>query len=183
MDRLKRLTIGLAVLGACAIAPGIALGADATVTGTVTGGSLSLTTSAAPSFSATLDGSDQTKTFTIPSVLTDARGSGAGWNTTITSTEYSSGSHTLATDASTLTSLASVCQSGGTCTDETNSVSLPVSVPAGPLAPTPVKYHNAEADSGMGVFDHTPTISVALPANTYAGTYSSTITLASVSGP
>jgi hypothetical protein len=35
----------------------------------------------------------------------------------------------------------------------------------------------------MGVFDHDPTVTVALPANTFAGSYTSTITLASVSGP
>ena len=187
MDRLKRLTIGLSLLAVtAAAAPAGALAADAGVTGTVTGGDLSLTTSATPSFAATLNGTNQTKTFTIPSVLSDTRGSGAGWNTTITSTRYTTGGatpRTLATDASTMTSLASACQSGGTCTNETNSVSLPVGVPAGATAPTAVKYHNAAADTGMGVFDHTPTLSVALPANTFAGSYTSTVTLASVSGP
>jgi hypothetical protein len=35
----------------------------------------------------------------------------------------------------------------------------------------------------MGKFTVTPTIQVAIPANTYAGTYTSTVTVAVVSGP
>jgi hypothetical protein len=35
----------------------------------------------------------------------------------------------------------------------------------------------------MGSFTVTPTVQVAIPANTYAGSYSSTVTLAAVSGP
>jgi hypothetical protein len=187
MNRFKGATVALSLLAVTAVAaPAGALAADAGVTGTVTGGDLSLTTSATPSFAATLNGTDQAKTFSIPSVLSDTRGSGAGWNTTITSTLYTTGGgspQTLAADASTMTSLISACQSGAVCTDETSDVALPVAVPAGATAPTAVKYHNAATDTGMGVFDHEPTVSVALPANTFAGSYTSTITLASVSGP
>jgi len=35
----------------------------------------------------------------------------------------------------------------------------------------------------MGGFTVTPTVQVAIPANTYAGTYTSTVTVAVVSGP
>jgi hypothetical protein len=35
----------------------------------------------------------------------------------------------------------------------------------------------------MGKFTVTPTVQVAIPANTYAGTYQSTVTVAVVSGP
>jgi uncharacterized membrane protein len=35
----------------------------------------------------------------------------------------------------------------------------------------------------MGKFTVTPTVQVAIPANTYAGTYTSTVTVAVVSGP
>lgn len=186
MDRLNKLAVGLSLLGVAALGvPAGALAADSTVSGSVLGGSLSLTTSAIPSFSATLNGSNQTKTFTIPSVLSDTRGTGAGWNTTITSTQYTTGvgGKTLPTNASTVTSLAQACQATKTCTNPTNSVTLPVSVPAGSIAPTAVKYHNAAVDTGLGEFDHTPTISVAIPGNAFAGTYTSTITLAVVSGP
>jgi hypothetical protein len=46
-----------------------------------------------------------------------------------------------------------------------------------------VKFFIAAAETGMGKFTVTPTVGVSLPANTYAGTYTSTVTLASVSGP
>ena len=65
----------------------------------------------------------------------------------------------------------------------TNSVTYPVGVPAGSTPPTAVKYFNAAANTGQGQFTNTPTIQVSVPANTYAGTYTSTLTLAAVSGP
>ena len=56
----------------------------------------------------------------------------------------------------------------------------PLNIPA--AAPA-VKYFNAAATTGAGKFTNTPTIAVALPANTRAGVYTSTLTLAAVSGP
>ncbi len=64
-----------------------------------------------------------------------------------------------------------------------NSVTYPVAVPAGNPAPTAVKFYNAQALTGLGTFDLSTTIKIAVPANAYAGNYSSTITLAYVSGP
>jgi hypothetical protein len=45
------------------------------------------------------------------------------------------------------------------------------------------KFFSAAADSGMGNFTVTPAVDVSVPANSYAGTYSSTLTLAATSGP
>ncbi len=180
-----RLGAALIVAGVLAF-PGSALAAEATATGTIEGGSLSLTTSAAPTFSATLDGTDKTATYNLPLRVEDLTGSGAGWNTTITSTQFTTGGEnakTLATSASSLTAVTSECVEEVTCTDPTNAISYPVSVPAGSTAPEAVKFFDAAAGTGMGKFSLNPTVSVSIPANTYAGTYTSTITLASVSGP
>lgn len=185
----KRLTKHAALIGAAALAvacPTSAIAADATATGTVSAGSLSLTTTATPSFSATLDGSDQTKTYTVPSTVEDSRGSGAGWNLTVTSTQFTTGGatpKTLSTSASSATGVTNACVSGSTCTAATNAITYPFTVPAAATPPAAVKYYNAAADTGMGEFTNTPTVSVALPANIYAGTYTSTLTLAAVSGP
>jgi hypothetical protein len=46
-----------------------------------------------------------------------------------------------------------------------------------------VTFYNAAANTGMGDFTVTPTVEVSVPANAYAGTYTSTLTLAVVSGP
>ena len=181
---LKKLLLGAAV-GMAALAPGAtALGATSTVTGNVSGGALNLTTTATPSFGVTLDGSDQTGTYTVPTTVTDARGSGLGWNLTVTSTQFSTGGgQSLPTDASRITSVTNACASGATCTAPTNSVTYPVTVPAAATPPTAVKYFNAAANTGRGKFDNTPSVSVTVPGNAYAGNYSSTLTLSAVSGP
>jgi hypothetical protein len=159
--------------------------ANPTVTGTVAGGALSLATTASPAFSANLAGGDSTPTYTLPLTATDTTGTGAGWNLTITSTQFTTGGatpHTLAANASTISGVTSTCASG-TCTNPTNAVTYPVGVPAAATAPTAVKFFNAAASSGMGSFTVTPTVGVFVPSTTFAGSYSSTLTLSIVSGP
>jgi putative surface cell wall-binding protein len=180
----RSLSAALAVLALGALAPAAASAADTVVTGTLLPGTLSLTTAPASTFSATLGGADQTATYTVPSTLTDARGTSAGWNLTITSTQFSTGGvtpSTLPTNASTITSVSNACLV--TCTNPTNAVSYPVAVPAGSGPPTAVKYFNAATGTGAGTFTNTPTVGVAIPANAAAGAYTSTLTLSVVSGP
>jgi WxL domain surface cell wall-binding len=167
-------------------AAGAATSASPIVTGTVTAGALSLSTSAAPTFSANLAlGVDSTPTYTLPLTAVDTTGTGAGWNLTITSTQFTTGGgtpHTLAANASTMTGVTSACASG-TCTNPTNAVTYPVSVPAAATAPTAVKFFNAAANTGLGSFTVTPTVGVFVPAASFAGSYSSTLTVSIVSGP
>jgi WxL domain surface cell wall-binding len=180
----KRLLIGLVAAAASVLPAQSALAATATVTGTVNAGTLSITTSATPSFSVTLDGTDKTGSYTVPTTVTDATGSGAGWNLTITSTQFTTGGgspQTLATNASSVTGVTNTCVT--TCVSPTNSVTYPVGVPAGSTPPTAVKYFNAAAATGSGKFTNTPAVDVSVPANTAVGSYSSTLTLAAVSGP
>lgn len=180
------LRLGAILVAAAAFAfPASALAATAESTGTITAGSLSLTTTATPTFSATLNGTNQTPTYTLPMTVEDSTGSGAGWNTTITSTQFTTGGETprtLATTASSMTGVTSECAEG-TCTNPTNAITYPLTVPAAATPPAAVKFFNAAANTGMGKFTLTPTVGVSVPANTYAGTYTSTVTLASVSGP
>jgi hypothetical protein len=155
------------------------------VTLALAAGELSATTNAAPSLSATLNGQDQTLNYSLPITVTDGTATGNGWNLTITSTQFSTvgpPANTLPTTASTAVSVASVCASGS-CVDPTNTVSYPITIPAGTAAPTPVKLFNAATGSGMGIFTVTPSVNILVPAATIAGTYTSTITLAIVSGP
>jgi hypothetical protein len=184
----KRLlsVIAAATCAVAAAAPQTALGASATVTGSINAGTLSISTTATPSFSVTLDGTDKTGSYTVPTTVTDATGSGAGWNLTITSTQFTTGGgspHTLSTSASSLTGVTNSCVGGSTCTNPTNTVTYPVAVPAASTPPTAVKYFNSALNTGAGQFTNSPTISVSVPANSYAGSYSSTLTLAAVSGP
>jgi hypothetical protein len=49
--------------------------------------------------------------------------------------------------------------------------------------PTPAKFYNAASATGIGTFTITPTVGVFVPQNSFAGTYSSTLTIAVISGP
>jgi hypothetical protein len=147
---------------------------------------LSVATTAAPSISANLNSGDQTKTYTVPLTLNDTRtgaSAGLGWNTTITSTQFLSGTRTLPTTASSITAVSSACANGGLCTTPNNATTYPVTVPAGSTPPTAVKFFNAAAATGIGTFTLTPTVSVMVPQNSFSGTYTSTLTISVVSGP
>ena len=165
--------------------------ADSTPGSTVVNGAGSVTeVTTAPTIpTVTLAGIDQTVNYTLPITVVDATGTGDGWNLTITSTAFTtggSGAHVLANNASTITSVASACVTEtSTCTNPSNAVTYPLTLPAGASAPTAAKFFNADADTGLGKFTITPTISIAIPANTYASQsgYSSTLTVAVVSGP
>ena len=172
---------------------GIAAFADSGVhaKAVVKGGTLSLRgfNSGAKSITVGTKKTAQTSTYTLSLVIVDARGNGGGWNLTITSTQLSTGGaspHTLATNASTINaSPKTVCTNNTTCTLPVNLVSYvhPLAVPAGPKAPAAIKFYSAAARTGLGSFTITPMITIAIPANTYAGVYSSIITVTIVSGP
>jgi hypothetical protein len=65
----------------------------------------------------------------------------------------------------------------------TNSVSYPISLPAGATPPTAVKLYNAGTNSGEGPSNVTLTFQLSVPGNAYSGTYSSTWTFTIASGP
>jgi hypothetical protein len=187
ISNVQRKTIVLGVVAAAALAvAAVAIAGTVTATATVNGaGALVLTHGGTASVGpVTLDGTDQTVNYTLPLSITDARGNGNGWNATITSTTFNDGSgHTLGTSASDVSGVTASCLAGGTCTAPTNSISYPLTVPAGGTAPTAVKLFNSAVTTGMGRFTVTPTVGVAVPGNAWAGTYTSTVTVAAVSGP
>jgi hypothetical protein len=174
-----------AALLAAVLVTAPARAANVTTSGTVSGSVLSATTSATPSFTASLDSGDSDQTYTVPLAVQDTRGTGTGWNLTVTSTTFTTGGGSpklLSTTASSLTGVVSSCTSG-TCTNPSNAQTYPLSVPAATTAPVAVKFFNTTANNGMGKFTITPTISVNVPQNSFAGSYSSTVTLSIVSGP
>lgn len=181
---LSSKAIGAALV-ALLLVPASGQAASVTASGSVTGSVLSASTSATPSFSANLDSGDSTQTYTVPLTIQDTRGTGTGWNLTVTSTTFTTGGGSpdlLATNASSLTGVTSGC-STGTCTNPANAQTYPTSVPAATTAPTAVKFFNTTANNGMGRFTITPTIGVTIPQNAFAGTYNSTVTLSIVTGP
>jgi len=184
----RSLVIAALLASAALVAVAGARAATVTVNGTVSAGTtLSAAGNGTPAFSLTLNGDDQTATYTLPVQVVDARGLavGGGWNLTVTSTQFSDGSgHTIPASASTITGVTSGCQSGSTCTLPTNNVSNSnLALPAGSGPPTAVKYYNAANATGLGRINVNATVAVVVPANTIAATYSSTITVSTVAGP
>lgn len=186
--RFLRFYLGFFLILAMALGgSAIAAFADSSTGATVVVNAGTLTEAGPTSVSATavtLNGSDQTTTYSLGLTVNDARGSGAGWDLTITSTTFTTGSHSLSTVASNVNAAPTVsCASGTTCTNPTNGVTYPLGVPAAATAPTPVKLFNSAANAGMGNFTITPTVTLSIPANTFTGSYTSTVSVAVVSGP
>jgi len=174
-----RLLILGALSASALVITAAALGATLTATANVSGtAGVSVTLPAPPSFSSTLDGTDQTVTYSPLLGVVDARGSGAGWNLTVSATSFSDGSgHTLAPGS--LSGVVAACKAGNSCTAATSSgVTYPLV-----LTGTAAKFYNAAVSTGLGKFDVTPSIDVSIPGNAYAGTYTSTVTLAAATGP
>ena len=174
----QRIFITLGIAAVALVATTAALAANLTATASVTGASgISMALPSNPSVSDTLDGTDQTVSWSAVLGVVDARGSGAGWNLTMSATTFSDGSgHTLA--AGSVSGVTAACVAGNSCTTATNAISYPLA-----LSGTAAKFFNAAANSGMGKVNVTPSVDVSVPGNAYAGTYTSTVTLAAVSGP
>jgi hypothetical protein len=150
-------------------------GTGATVT--VKSGGLSLSGPANVTAPPVVLGSkNMTSAYNLPLTLKDARGTGAGWNLTITSTPFTSGSHTLANSSSSIGMVVETCNPHSTCTPPINSVKYPVAVPAGTPPPAAVTFFNAAAHSGLGSFTITPTVTIS--AAGMPGTYTGNVYVA-----
>jgi hypothetical protein len=155
-----------------------------TATATISAGSLAfVSTPSNVIFAATLNGLDQTPTDHETFDVGDA-GSGTGWNLTATSTTFTTGTQPLATSATTANGAPTdACDTSATCTLATNAITYPYTLPAAATPPTATKLFNSAMNTGMGNQTVTPTWKLNIPANTLAGTYTSTWTISLVSGP
>src|SRR3954462_1287983 len=175
----QRIIITLATAVVALVGTTAALASTLTATATVSGtAGISLNLPSNPTITNTLDGTDQTASYAPLLGVVDARGTGAGWNLTISATSFSDGAgHTLA--PGTLSGVVAACKAGNSCTAATSSgVTYPLV-----LSGSGVKFYNAAVSTGLGKFDVTPSVDVSIPANAYAGTYPSTVTLAAATGP
>jgi hypothetical protein len=148
-------------------------------------GSLTITVPATVTFPGiTLNGTDQTTSTPVQLTADDERTlSHPGWNITATSTTLTNAnSQTLSTSATQITAASATAQTGN-CSLPTNSISYPVTVPAGGTPPTAVKVFNAAANTGAGPTLVTLTSGITVPVNSYKGTYTSTWTITIASGP
>lgn len=172
------LILALAMVGSALAATGEVV---------ISGGSLSVTAQDI-NFAATLDGTDQIVYDTDSAAweAKDPTGTGSGWHINISATDFSctAGSCTGKTIAVAnfkvrLQNANISIHEGGGGND------LPVSDIASytSLSGTADRLMLAAAGEGMGWYDFTPDFSLDLAAETYAGTYQSTVTVGIISGP
>jgi hypothetical protein len=124
----------------------------------------------------TLNGVDQSKTFTIVSRVAYTGGNNsAGWKVQASATVPTSSGHTipnLGVTAGTF-SCATSCT-----TNPTNGVTYPLT-----LSTSAQTIYNADVNTGRGTFDVTNTFEMTYTANAFPGTYASTVTLTGSTGP
>lgn len=188
--RLTRFAAVLAPIAATAIVALPQAASAVTASETLTGGSLNFINSTPADITfpgVTLSGTaNQTDTRTQLFDVDDARGNGAGWNVTATSTTFTdASSDTLPTTATTVQSAPSAsCDASVTCTTATTTgLSFPYTLPAGISAPTATKLFNANTGTGLAAQSFSPSWQIAIPANSRAGTYTSTWTFSLTTGP
>lgn len=129
----------------------------------------------------TLNGTNLTTTYALPVTVSDTRSNNNGWNLTITFTPFStSGSMHSFSTASTINPAPTVVCTG-TCTlpQSDGTIQYPLTVQSGGSA----KYYNANKNTGVGTMTVTAIVAITIPANSYKGTYTSTLTLAIIAGP
>jgi hypothetical protein len=138
--------------------------------------------SAAISFpGVTLDGEPHTVDGSTSAWRADAVGETGGWNAAVSSTDFVNGSgKTIAVSNFEIRLLdANIAWVSG---DDTN---LPTSTQTSftALSGTGLKIASAAVNAGNGVYDITPDLRLTVPAETYVGSYSATVTVSISAGP
>jgi hypothetical protein len=134
----------------------------------------------------TLTGTDRVATPPdVVLVASDMTGGAGGWRITATSTTLTDAAGHHLPDTATRLLGATAAAQAGACSAPKSGVSYaaPLVLPAGATPPAPITIFNAEAGTGLGPSDVSVAVRVDIPANAYAGAYSSTWTLTIASGP
>ena len=143
------------------------------------GGSLSVITHPVDFGTLSLTGLEQTiDTQPSPWTAADARGTGAGWNVTVSSTDFASAGGTITVDNSKLRlpDANIVTVSGNTA--PTSQVTT-----YQPLSTSPLVILSAVLGAGKGTYDFTPDMRQIVPADVAPGTYEAFLTVSINSGP
>ncbi len=144
----------------------------------VLGGGLTNTAQNVAFPNVTLSGADQT----IPATAAvwraqDARGTGDGWNVTLSSTAFSGAGTITVDNFKVRQQQAQVVTVGGNTAPTSQVLSFQS------LSGTPLKVLSATGGAGMGTYDYTPDFQLTVPASTAAGAYTANVTVTINSGP
>ncbi|MDO8735716.1 MAG: WxL domain-containing protein [Thermoleophilia bacterium] len=155
---------------------------------TIAGGTLNISSMTVGDFAGvTLSGSATNDTATMtPFTMTDARGLGSGWNVTVQATQFSEYSGGYVPSGRTL-AVSSLSMPQPTVAANGTSSGVPT-ITSGPFiidSGSAVKIASAATDNGMGAYNFTQggSLTLSIPANAYAASYRSEVTVSAVSGP
>jgi hypothetical protein len=187
MRRSFLLLAGLAILSLLMLPFSITAYADDTENGSVQldGGSLSVLINSVSYTGVTLNGSNQNSTGTINMSVTDARGTGLGWKIKLSSTVMTKSgvpARTIPQSGHYVTNVNLDNFVGSEPTNNVTSASWVDPIPATD-GTNFTNLFNAADGTGMGNSTQTITTNLAIPANTYAGTYEAVITVSLETGP
>jgi hypothetical protein len=193
--------LALGLTGASVVLGSGVAGATGNGTLTLSPGTLALVAPTTLTWAGTLSGTALTLVDSTPAdqnyTVNDNRGSGAGWHVTASATTFTTGTHSLA-DTGTFVNTGSTSAIGASttptaacvsvCTLPTNTTTFPVAITTAATTPIPVNIYDSALNTGLGNI----TIGVGanpvgwwvnVPATAFAGTYTSTVTLAVVTAP
>jgi len=165
-----------------------AFAADVPVSQAVTAGTLSASNAAPTLASVVTSHVAQTTSGNMTLTADDSTGSGAGWNVTIQSSAFVYSGSNLGTDIPatnfSLASAAPPVMTAGQVIDLTagDGPELPTIIPAGTLD-TPIKTVQAGIGYGQGTYSQALGVSLTIPADSRAGTYTGTLTTTISSAP
>jgi len=133
---------------------------------------LGLTLGTAPSFTVTLDGTDQTPVFTLDMTATGTNGA---FNVAASATVFTVGTQTLS--GPTVTGVTTGTCTGGSCVNAVNTIaSYPIL-----LTGTAQKIYSST--TAKGAIPLTANLTLSVPGNAFSGAYQSTLTVTVASGP
>jgi spore coat protein U-like protein len=178
----------LALAGALTMSLGLVAPAlaDNTVTTTVIGGTRSASTANLNLGSVNYAHVDQTQTGTMSLTADDSSGTNLGWNVTIVSTDFLYSGAYVGTDIPAanfaLTSAANPTRNSGQGISGSNGPMVPTTSPVGTLDVSR-KVLQANAGHGKGNYSQALGVSLVVPADSIAGTYTGTLTVTINAGP
>lgn len=168
----------IAGLAGIAGVAGPAFAADS-VTQSVTGGTRTASVADLTLTSVAYSHSQQSQTGTMTLTADDSTGSGLGWNVTIQTSNfvYSGSNSGTAIPAANfaLTSAAAPAMTAGEAVHATGGPKVPATSPLGTLD-TARKTVQADATYGEGTYTQALGVSLTIPAQSRAGTYTGTLT-------
>jgi hypothetical protein len=184
--RSTRRFVVAAVIGGAALALASPADAADSVTQVVTAGSRTASVADLTLTAVSYSHTAQTQTGTMTLTADDSTGTGTGWNVTVLSSDFvysgANGGGDIPKGNFSLTSAAAPASTAGQAVDVTNGPKVPSTSPVGTLD-TARKTVQSNAAYGQGTYTQDLGVSLSIPPQSRAGTYTGTITTTISSAP